>query len=325
VEPVEYLKLVGKRWRVVAAIAAAAGLVASLMYLVFRPQSYAATATVIVPVVTDAGSVIPATAQAVADLEALVESRAVADEVARKVGLAADDVLAALDARRIGNAGVVEIRAEARSPSTAVAVAVEAGRAALAVQAEVRLAPYEQRLQIAEQAYRDASDDVELFLARFGHIVPQDTFARVSAELNDLRRRADEARAEGDDERAEELEDRITALTERWAPLIVEWQVLSAARGRAQRQLEVAQFDHAAAGSQLAAAVEGTGGVIGSGAVPVPQTRFFLRSVLPIVVFATVLGILLVVGLELARPSPGRRTPPEARVLPSPRGAPADT
>jgi hypothetical protein len=313
---VEYLKLIGKRWWVVAVIAVAAGLVASLVSLVFRPQRYAATATVIVPAPSDGGSIIPATAQAVADLQAVVGTSALADEVAGKVGLAPDEVAGALDTRRVGGSAVVEIRAEARSASMAEAIAVEAGRSALALLAEATVVPFEQRLQLAEQAYREATDAIQGFLERFGHVLPQNEFERIGAELSDLRVRADEARAEGDADRAAVLEARIAALTKQWSPLIVEWQTLNAARTRAQRQLEVAQLDFAAVRSELAAATSGTGSVIGSRAVPVSRARILLRSVLPIVVYATVLGILLVVGLELARPSSGRGTPTEAAVVP---------
>jgi hypothetical protein len=313
---VEYLKLIGKRWWVVAAIAAVSGLVVSLMFLVLRPRTYTATATVIVPAPSDTGSVIPATAQAVADLEAVVETRAVADEVAQKVGLTADEVAGVLDTRRLGGAGVVEIRATARNPSIAEAIAVEAGRSALTLLAQARLAPYQQRLQLAERAYQEAADAVQAFLERFGHLLPQDEFDRIGAELTDLRVRADQARAAGDRDQEAKLEARIASLTAQWSPLIVEWQTLSAARSRAQRQLETAQLDFAAAQSELAAATTGTGDVIGSRAVPVPRVRILLRSGLPIVVLATVLGILLVVGLELARPSSGRGTPTEAAVVP---------
>lgn len=300
-----YLRIVAKRWRVVVAVAVGALFVASLVYVVFRPRTYVATAAVVVPVPPTA-AVIPATTQAVADLDSVVGSRVLAARVASRLRLDPGEVLGALDAARVGTGAIVEVRFEHRDPTLAERGAVEAAREALTMLAQARLAPYEERLRLAEEAYRAATDAVRAFLVRFGSIQPQADFDRISGLIGDLRERADAARDEGDEARAEELEGRIAAITERWAPLVVEWQELSAARGRAQRQLESAQAEEAAVRAVLSAAASGTDPVMGSPAVAVSRTRAFVRSVLPIVVLATALAILLVIGVELAA-SGGRR------------------
>lgn len=300
-----YADVIVRRWRVVALISAASALAASITYLGVRPRTYEATATVLVPVPSGASSVIMATAQAVADLQAALETRAIAERVASNLDLSIGEVAGALDTRRVGSGGVVEIRARGHVPSTVEVIAVEAGREALALFAEARLAPYARRLAIAQQTFDEANQAVQGFLERFGSIQPWDEFDRVAALLSELRARADEARASGDHERADILEARIASLTERWSPLIVEWQALSAVRSQAQRDLGAAQVDYAAARASLEAATEGAGAVTGSRATPVPRTRVFLRSVVPIVVLATALGIVLVVWLEIAGPQGG--------------------
>lgn len=298
-EAAGYLRIVGRRWWVVALVAAGALLVSSLVYLVFRPRAYVATAAVVVPVPPTA-AVIPATTQAVADLVSVVDSRVLAARVAARLRLDAGEVLGSLDAGRVGAGGLVEVRFEHRDPTIAERGAVEAAREALTMLAQARLAPYEERLRLAEEGYDEATSAVRAFLVRFGSIQPQADFDRVSALIGDLRERADAARNEGDVERAEELEGRIGTLTERWAPLVVEWQELSATRSRAQRQLESAQSEYAVVRAVLSAAATGTDPVMGSPAVAVGRGRAFIRSVLPIVVLATALAILLVVGVELA-------------------------
>lgn len=294
-----YLQVVARRWRFVAAVAGAAAILASLVYLVVRPRTYVATVSVVVPV-PPASSVIPATAQAVADLDAAISSYPLAARVAARLGLSAGAVQEGLDAARVGGGGVLEVRFESTAPDLAERGAATAAREGLAVLAQARLAPFEQRLRLAEEAYASATEAVREYLERFGNIQPQETFDRVSAQLSELRDRADEARVRGDDAQADVLEARIQALTARWSPLIIEWQELSAARSRAQRQLESAQLDELAARSILEAATSDGGSVVTSAAVPVPRTAVFVRSVLPIVVLATVLAILLVVGMELA-------------------------
>ncbi len=293
-----YLRVVARRWWIVAAIAGIAAILASLVYLGVRPRTYVATVSVVVPV-PPTSSVIPATAQAVADLDAVISSYPLAARVAAQLGLSAGAVQRGLDAARVGGGALLEVRFESSDPAVAERGAALAAREGLAILAEARLAPFEQRLRLAEQAYASATQAVRDYLERFGNIQPQAEFDQVSVRLLELRDRADEALARGDDGQANALDSRIQALTERWSPLIVEWQELSAARSRAQRQLEGAQLDEAAARSALEAAMTDGNGVVTSAAVPVSRTAVFVRSVVPIVVLATVLAILFVVGMEL--------------------------
>lgn len=292
-----YLQIVGKRWWVVALIAFAAGLSSSLVYLGLRPRNYVATVSVVVPV-APTSSVIPATSQAVADLQAMIASEALAARVAAVLGLDPGAVREGLGTSRLGSGGVVEVRFESTDRGLAKRGVVEAARQGLAMLAQARLAPYEERLQLAEEAYQAATADVQAYLERFGSILPQTEFDRIEGILGELRARADAARAEGDLARAGEIEARIASLAGRWSQLVVEWQTLSAARSRAQRQLESAQLDEVAARSALEAALNGDGAVLSAPARPVPRVRVFLDSVVPIVVLATILAIGLVIGVE---------------------------
>ncbi len=298
--------------RVVALVAVASGLVASVV-LLMRPQTYAATATVVLPTAASSGSVIASTTQEVADLQAVVRTKALAERVAKAVGLRPEDVAGGLSSTRVGNGGVVEVRYEGRDPATVERVAVEAGRQALAILADAQLAPYAQRLDIATQAFDDASERLRAFLERFGNIQPQDEFQRIAATLADLRERADEAEAAGDAERVAELSARIDALTARWSPLIVEWQGLNAARARAQRQLETAQLDYAIARSALEAVLADGSSVLGTRATAVPRLSTVVRGAVPIVVLATALAILLVIALEAVRAGMGAVDRPRVR------------
>lgn len=293
-----YLQAVGKRWWVVVLIALTAGLSSSLVYLGFRPRNYVATVSVVVPV-APTSSVIPATSQAVADLQSMIASEALAARVAAVLGLDPGAVREGLGTSRLGSGGVVEVRFESTDRALAERAAVEAARRGLAMLAQARLAPYEERLQLAERAYEQATADVQAYLERFGGILPQTQFDRIQGILSELRARADAARAEGDIARAEEIEARIASLADRWSQLVIEWQSLSAARSRAQRQLESAQFDEAAARSALEAALYGGGTVLSAPARPVPRVRVFLDSVVPIVVLVTILAIGLVIGVEI--------------------------
>ncbi len=298
--------------KVVALVAVASGLAASVVFLM-RPQTYAATATVVLPTAASSGSVIASTTQEVADLQAVVRTMALAERVARAVGLRPEDVAGGLSATRVGNGGVVEVRYEGREPATVERVAVEAGRQSLAILADAQLAPYAQRLDIATQALEGASERLRAFLERFGNIQPQDEFQRIASTLAELRDRAEEAEAAGEADRAAELSARIDALTARWSPLIVEWQGLNAERSRAQRQLEAAQLDYAIARSALEAVLADGSSVLGTRATPVPRLATVVRGVVPIVVVATALAILLVIGLEVVRSGMGAADRPRAR------------
>lgn len=293
-----YLQIVGKRWWVVALIALVAGLSSSVVYLGLRPRGYVATVSMVVPV-APTSSVIPATSQAVADLQAMMASEALAARVAAVLDVDPGTVREGIRTSRLGNGGVVEVRFESTDRALAERAAVEAARQGLAMLAQARLAPYEERLQLAERAYEAATGEVQAFLERFGSVLPQTEFDRIEGVLSELRIRAEAARAEGDLARAGEIEARIASLAGRWSELVVEWQTLSAARGRAQRQLESAQLDEAAARSALEAALNGDGTVLAAPAHAVPRVQVFLDAVVPIVVLATILAIGLVIGVEI--------------------------
>ncbi len=85
-EIADYIRLVLRRTKVVAAIVATAAVLVTLLFL-FRPATYSATATVVVPTPTNSSSLIAAVSQSISDFQAALSTDRVAERTAAEVGI----------------------------------------------------------------------------------------------------------------------------------------------------------------------------------------------------------------------------------------------
>jgi hypothetical protein len=297
VEIAEYVRAVGRRSRIVVIAAAVAGVVAVMLFFL-RPQTYRATATVVVPVPPGSTSVLTSVTQSVSDFQAAVGTDVVAERVAERTSLSVDEVAGGLDSSRISAGGLVEVRFVGTNPDTASQVVQIASQEALRLLLEARLAPAEKQLEIAQDNYDEASSVYRAFLTTVESVQPSDDFEAAAEQITSLREQIQAAIDDGNQDRANQLQRRLDDMTAKWSPLIVEWQALNAARSRAAATLDVAQANHTTAQAAVEVIEADGGGVDAGRAVPVSRLQVFFRTVVPTVVIATVLAIGLVILLE---------------------------
>ena len=310
-EIADYVRLIARRSRFVGIVAVAAAVVATLLFLT-RPRTYVATTTIIVPTPPGSTSLFAAVSQSVSDFQAAVASGSVASQVASDLGVPLGDLAGAVEAERVSDSGVVELRFEYGDREVAEQVVESVSRGALILLLEARLEPFAAQLEIAQGQYDDAQEEYNAFLEENGFVNPELFFQQEENEAQDLRNQIGAALTQGDVELAEALQERLEEKTARNAPLAAEFQAIQSAQRRTDTALSAAQVANDQALGALESIEEGSSGAISAAkAVGVSRTQTFAKTVVPAIVIATILAIVLVVLLEIV---PARRSPIRARL-----------
>lgn len=310
----EYIRLAGKRIRIVVGVPLLA-LAVTAVLLWFRPPQYQAVATVVVPATEAVGSLIASVDQSVSDFEGAVRSDAVIARVSAATGLPKGAIQGTLSTQRVGASSLVEVSATAGRASTASAIAETVSEEALALIQQSVIGPLEEQRKLAEQSYEDAESALQAFISETGFIVPSQVFKIESSRLVALRDALGVARGKGDDAEARRLQEQIDSKVANLSEQVITYQRLEDDRQRALealRQVDAAYYD--ATGS-LAATEQGTAVTV-SAPLRVPRLESMARQLIATLVVAVALGLALVLLLEalssrgFRRGAPGLPEPP---------------
>jgi hypothetical protein len=296
-------------------IPVAAMLIAGIL-AVLEPQTYRATATVILPNQETSGPASSAVSQFVADFEGAITSDSVAQATFDATGEPKSAVNAGISTRREGTSGVVEVTYTGTDPERAGAVAETASRIALAQIAQIQLDVIQAQYDAAEEAYRQALADLQA-AATTTQIINIDVFnetyeRRIQAARDELLATdSPSARTEAE----ERLEQLTTQLTERQSTYQAAQDILDDAdfaRGFLFNELAQSKgiVEQAAENDRIQA----------SPARPSNRLLFIVRRALFAAAFGLLMAIAVIILMEFLRPSPLDRIRREAG-LPTEPGA----
>lgn len=171
------------RWRLwlVVLVPLAAGALAFGMAFDDPPQ-HRATATLLAPRPVGSSAIPQVTAQAVANLQGILDSAGLLRQVAEETGATESTIRAGLSDQRLELSNVVELSFTHTDPELVATVTTAAATQAmiLLTQGDVQRASFEE--QLAEAEYNDAANALQELLRSTGSVDPE-------AELSELIRR----------------------------------------------------------------------------------------------------------------------------------------
>jgi capsular polysaccharide biosynthesis protein len=315
VEIRDWTRVMGRRLSLLIVIPVTAMLVAGIL-AVLEPQTYRATATVILPNQETSGPLSSAVSQFVADFEGAITSDSVAQSTFEATGEPKSAVGAGIATKREGTSGVVEVTYTGTSADRTGEVAQTASRLALAQIAQIQLDVIQAQYDAADEAYQ-AAEEEWLAAAKQTNIVNFTLFEATSerrlTDARDAVGAADGAQAQEAAQR--HLDDLTAQLTERQDVYKTAQDRLddaTAARRFLSNELFQAQgiVRQASENDRIKA----------SPARPTSRMTFIVRRVLFAGAFGLLLAIALIVLMEFLRPSPLNRIRREAG-MPSEPGA----
>jgi len=316
VEIRDWTRVMGRRLTLLVVIPVVAMIVAGLL-AVLEPQTYRATASVILPSQETSGPVSSAVSQFVADFEGAITSDAVAQATSEATGEPKSAISGGITTRREGTSGTVEVTYTGRDPERAGEVAEQAARIALAQIAQIQLDVIQAQYDAADEAYTAALAEW-LATAKETQIVNFEKF-KATAEIRLTRARDALGAAQESGEGVQQAQQRLDELTD----LLTERQNIYEA---AQAKLDDADFSRRFLSNELfqsqgivRQAAENDR-ITASPARPTNRLAFIVRRVLFAGAFGLLLAIALIVLLEFLRPSPLNRIRREAG-LPAEPGA----
>jgi uncharacterized protein involved in exopolysaccharide biosynthesis len=320
VELRDWTHVMGRRLALLAVIPIVAMLIAGVVALL-EPQTYRATATVIMPGQTTSGPVSSAVSQFVADFEGAITSDGVAQATSTTTGEPKSAISGGIATKREGSSGVVEVSYTGTDPTRVGPVAETAARQALGQIAQVKLDVDQAQLDSADEAYTQAQTDLQTVAQATG-IVDFTQFQQVAQHrLTALTDALGTARDTG-----KSVAQATQRLNEASAQFTDRQQQYQAALDRLTEVREARTF--------FAGEVLDSQGVVKQAqentriqASP-PRATDHVTFVIRRVVFAGAFGLLLAIALivlmEFLRPSPLNRIRHEAGLPrePRPRRAP---
>ena len=315
VELRDWTRVMGRRLTLLAVIPIVAMLVAGVL-AVLEPQTYRATATVIVPGQTTSGPVSSAVSQFVADFEGAITSDGVAQVTSVATGEPKSAISGGISTKREGSSGVVEVSYTGTIADRVGPVAVTAARTALAQIAQIKLDVDQAQLDSANEAYDQAQTDLQTAGEATG-IVDFTAFQQVAqnrlTDLSDALGTAKET-GRGVAEAQNRLDEASASFTDRQA-------TYQAALDRLNEVKDARTFfagEVLDSQGILKQAQENTR-VEASPPRATDRLTFVIRRVVFAGAFGLLLAIALIVLMEFLRPSPLNRIRREAG-LPSERG-----
>jgi uncharacterized protein involved in exopolysaccharide biosynthesis len=307
VEIRDWTRVMGRRLSLLIVIPVVAALLAGLL-AILHPQTYRATATVILPTQDTGGPLSSAVSQFVSDFEGAITSDGVAQATSETTGEPKSAISNGIATKREGTSGVVEVTYTGTDPDRAGQVAEAASREALAQIAQIQLDVIQAQYDAAKQAYDDALTNWQQVAAET-HIVDidqvksdfQHRLTVASDELNAVKGTNKEAAAQ----------QHVTEISTRYSQTISDFQRADTRLNGAQASLFFLQgqlsqsqgiVDQAKTNAEITA----------SPARATDRITFVIRRAL----FAGAFGLLLAIGfivlLEFLRPSPLNRIRREA-------------
>lgn len=307
VEIRDWTRVMGRRLSLLIVIPVAAMLIAGVL-AILEPQTYRATATVILPDQETSGPLSSAVSQFVSDFEGAITSDSVAQATFEATGEPKSAIGAGIATRREGTSGVVEVTYTGTNAERAGEVAQTASRLALTQIAQIQLDVIQAQYDAADEAYR-AAEEAWLTAAQETRIVNFNVFeSTAERRLQDARDELGAAQGTPREAAAERKLDELTVqFTER----------------QDQYQSAQAKLDDAIAGRRflsnelfqsqgIVRQAEENDRIKASPARPTSRITFIVRRVL----FAGAFGLLLAIGviilMEFLRPSPLDRIRREA-------------
>jgi hypothetical protein len=315
VEIRDWTRVMGRRLSLLIVIPVTAALLAGALAIV-QPQTYRATATVILPTQDTGGPVSSAVSQFVADFQGAITSDGVAQATSEATGEPKSAISDGITTKREGTSGVVEVSYTGQTADRVGAVAETASRNALSQIAQIQLDVVQAQYDAADQAYQDALTNWTA-VASQTHIVDidqvkADSQHRLTAALdalNAVRGTNKEAAAQ----------TKVTEISNRYAQQIADFQRADAALSTAQGSL----FSYRGFLNQARGIVDQAkrnDQVVASPPRATNRLTYIVRRVVFAGAFGLLLAIALIVLLEFLRPSPLNRIRREAG-LPTEAGA----
>jgi uncharacterized protein involved in exopolysaccharide biosynthesis len=277
---------------------------------VLEPQTYRATATVIMPGQAASGPVSSAVAQFVADFQGNITSDSVAQATSEATGEPKSAISAGISTKREGTSSVVEVSYTGTNADRVGPVAVAAARTALAQLAQIRLDIDQAQLTSTNQAYDQAQTDLqaagqETGIVDFGYfqLVGQKRLIKLGDEL-----RAAQESGNGVAQAQQRFEEASTQFTQRQ-------QQYQAALTRANDVTEARKFftSEVLTAQGIVDQAKNTS-VQASPPRATNRVTFVIRRVVFAGAFGLLLAIALIVLMEFLRPSPLNRIRREAGV-----------
>jgi hypothetical protein len=315
VEIRDWTRVMGRRLSLLIVIPVAAMLVAGIL-AVLEPQTYRATATVILPDQETSGPLSSAVSQFVADFEGAITSDSVAQATFEATGEPKSAIGTGIATRREGTSGVVEVTYTGTNADRAGEVAQTASRLALTQIAQIQLDVIQAQFDASDEAYQRSLDEWSS-TADETRIVNFTVFqATAERRIQDALDAVGAARGPGPEAEAERrLAALTTQLTERQQQYKSAQDTLDDATA-ARRFLSNELFQS----QGIVRQAEENDRIKASPARPTSRLTFIIRRVL----FAGAFGLLLAIGviilMEFLRPSPLDRIRREAG-LPAEPGA----
>jgi hypothetical protein len=315
VEIRDWTRVMGRRLSLLVVIPVAAMAIAGIL-AVLEPQTYRATATVIMPTQETSGPLSSAVTQFVSDFEGAITS----DSVAQATFEATDEPKSAVNAgivtKREGSSGVVEVTYTGTNAERAGAVAETASRLALAQIAQIQLDVIQAQYDASDEAYQQALEDW-LATAKETHIVNftvfQGTAERRLQDALDAVGAANGAQAQAAaQQHLDQLTNQFTERQEQYKEAQDRLDNAEGARGFLSNELFQSQgiVKQAAENERIKA----------SPARPTNRLIFIVRRGLFAAAFGLLMAIAVIVLMEFLRPSPLNRIRREAG-MPSEPGA----
>ncbi len=315
VEIRDWTRVMGRRLSLLIVIPVMAMLVAGIL-AVLEPQTYRATATVILPNQETSGPLSSAVSQFVADFEGAITSDSVAQATFEATGEPKSGISAGIATKREGTSGVVEVTYTGTNADRAGEVAQTASRLALTQIAQIQLDVIQAQYDAADEAYQAA--EVEwLSAAKQTNIVNFTVFqATAEHRLQDALDAVGSAQGtKATAEATQHLDQLTTQFTERQDQYQAAQDRLNNAEG-ARGFLSNELFQSQGIVKQA----QENGRIQASPARSTSRITFIVRRVLFAGAFGLLLAIALIVLIEFLRPSPLNRIRREAG-LPTEPGA----
>jgi capsular polysaccharide biosynthesis protein len=307
VELRDWTRVMGRRLALLAVIPVVAMLVAGVL-AVLEPQTYRATATVIMPGQTTSGPVSSAVSQFVDDFQGAITSDGVAQATSVATGEPKSAISDGIGTKREGSSGVVEVTYVGLSADRVGPVTVTAARTALTQLAQIKLDVDQAQLDATNQAYDQAQADLqavgeETGIVDFNYflLVGQKRLIKLGDEL-----RAAQQSGSGVSQAQQRFDEASTQFSQRQ-------QQYQAALTRANDVLDARKFfaGEVLDSKGIVTQAENTR-VQASPPRPTNRLTFVIRRVVFAGAFGLLLAVALVVLMEFLRPSPLNRIRREA-------------
>jgi hypothetical protein len=292
----------GRRLSLLVVIPVAAMLIAGIL-AVLEPQTYRATATVILPNQETSGPLSSAVTQFVSDFEGAITSDSVAQATFEATDEPKSAVNAGITTKREGSSGVVEVTYTGTNAERAGAVAETASRLALAQIAQIQLDVIQAQYDASDEAYQQALEDW-LATAKETHIVNftvfQSTSERRLQDALDAVGAANGTQAEAAaQQHLDQLTNQFTERQEQYKAAQDRLDNAEGARGFLSNELFQSQgiVRQASENDRIKA----------SPARPTNRLIFIVRRALFAAAFGLLMAIAVIVLMEFLRPSPLNR------------------